>query len=418
MTSLHDELNIGPMRVKNRLYRAPVLEGAGGRPDPAETYIHAFRPNAETGVGLIIQGNTIVQRDGQTSPGMSVVETRDDMLALAPVPAAVHAHGAKIVIQFGHGGLFALPSWSRTARAAAVHPMLGPSPPPFPLRLIHPGVHALGTAEVYAFAQKYGDRAAWAREAGYDGVQLASGNAKLIHQFLTPVYNRRDDEFGGSVRNRMRILEVIRDAVRERAGADFPLLVKIPMLDHPRGITLDDGVEMCRMAEGMGFDAITPVVVSHLPNTALCRGDHPAAGFANPKVRRAYFGHTGSALMSRFIEWSNWWYSRAFPFSPVWNRAVFSLVKSMVKVPVFAVGGIRTRAEIDEILHNGQADMTGLGRPFYAEPRLAARLLAGDARPSACENCNRCVPAQMLGLPGMCYNPSTQKRRAELERAA
>jgi len=86
-----------------------------------------------------------------------------------------------------------------------------------------------------------------------------------------------------------------------------------------------------------------------------------------------------------------------------------------VSIPVFAVGGIRTADEVNTILDSGQADMVGIGRPFYAEADLAARILGDDAGPTLCRNSNRCVPAQMLGMPGVCYNPEVNKARAAVK---
>jgi 2,4-dienoyl-CoA reductase-like NADH-dependent reductase (Old Yellow Enzyme family) len=100
---------------------------------------------------------------------------------------------------------------------------------------------------------------------------------------------------------------------------------------------------------------------------------------------------------------------RRAPFRPVWNRELFSAVKRQVAVPVLAVGGIRTAGEVEEILDEGQADMVGIGRPFYAEPDLAARILAGDPGTGLCRNSNLCVPAQMLGMKGTCYNPEVRR---------
>lgn len=82
-----------------------------------------------------------------------------------------------------------------------------------------------------------------------------------------------------------------------------------------------------------------------------------------------------------------------------------------MSIPVFAVGGIRTAAECDDILESHAADMVGIGRPFYAEPDLSARILGGDTSPRLCRNSNHCVPAQMLGMRGTCYNPEVVKLR-------
>ena len=116
------------------------------------------------------------------------------------------------------------------------------------------------------------------REAGYDGVQLGSANAKLMDQFLSPLYNRRTDEFGGSVEARFRILKVIRDAIAERAGDDYPVLVKIPSERAPfpglKHASAEDCIRMCVLAEEAGFAAITPVEVG------TCRTRHcPGAVF-------------------------------------------------------------------------------------------------------------------------------------------
>jgi 2,4-dienoyl-CoA reductase-like NADH-dependent reductase (Old Yellow Enzyme family) len=100
----------------------------------------------------------------------------------------------------------------------------------------------------------------------------------------------------------------------------------------------------------------------------------------------------------------------------VWNRALFTEVRRLVEIPVFAVGGIRTAAEARGIVEGRQADMVGVGRPFYAEPDLARRLLGpGDAH-AACRNANRCVSAQMLGMKGVCYTPEVRRAAAELRR--
>jgi 2,4-dienoyl-CoA reductase-like NADH-dependent reductase (Old Yellow Enzyme family) len=94
----------------------------------------------------------------------------------------------------------------------------------------------------------------------------------------------------------------------------------------------------------------------------------------------------------------------------VWNQDLFAEVRSLVDIPVFAVGGIRTAEEVNAILDAGAADMVGIGRPFYAEPDLAARILAGDPAPTKCVNSNKCVAAQMLGMKGLCYNPAVRGR--------
>jgi 2,4-dienoyl-CoA reductase-like NADH-dependent reductase (Old Yellow Enzyme family) len=416
---LTDPIQLGTLRLKNRLYRAPVLEGAGGAEDPAAVYARHFVPNAAAGVGLIIQGNTIVCPEGRTSPGMSAIGERERMLALAPLTRAVHDAGGKIITQLGHGGLFALEAWHTKFAPVRSSPPYAPSPLPLWLRALHRSqTHVLSTHEVQQLIARFGLVAAWAREAGYDGVQLAASNAKLLHQFLSPIFNRRRDRYGGDIHGRMTFIREIREAIAREAGADFPVLLKytaVELTPVGRGINLGEGLEIARMAEAAGFAALTPVVADALPNTSIARGEFPRASFDNPGLRRRLLEATGSRMRAILVHVGMFLAARKYPFSPVWNRDVFRAVKSAVGIPVFAVGGIRTPAEAAEILARGEADMIGIGRPFYAEPDLARRFLAAagpaDGAATACESCNRCIVPQMLGMPGVCYNPGIHKLR-------
>jgi 2,4-dienoyl-CoA reductase-like NADH-dependent reductase (Old Yellow Enzyme family) len=416
---LHGPLRIGACLVRNRLYRAPVLEGAGSGPDAARIYAEAFEANARAGVGLIVQGNSCISSDGRSSPGMTLVDTRERMLALAPVTEAVHRWGARIFIQIGNAGIYAMEGWHSSYAKARTGPLAAVSRPRVHVRpaLLGTPIRVMTTDDVHDFAQAFGRSAGWAREAGYDGVQLASGNAKLIHQFLSPYYNRRTDEFGGSVRNRARILEVIARAVRREAGEDFPLAVKITVEEDapplaPR-TSFADGIELCRLAQEFGYDAITPVGLSIFPHASLCRGADPSDILEIDSIRRRFEEALGgSKLKMAVLRWGYRRGARQYPFKPVWNRRCFAAAKRAVDIPVFAVGGIRRLDEINDILERGDADMVGIGRPFYAEPDLPRRLLAGDLEETLCESSNRCVPPQQLGLKARCYNPNVAKKRA------
>jgi len=405
--TLETPIEIGSMAIRNRLYRAPVLEGAGSAEDPAAVYRQHFGINARTGVGLIIQGNTIVTPEGRTSPGMSCVVDRASVYSLRSVPEIVHKHGARIVLQLGHGGTFALESWQAAAIAGRSTPPWAPSRLPWPLRWVHRHVFVPTTREVEQLVARFALVASWAREAGYDGVQLAASNAKLLHQFLSPYYNKRDDRYGGNLVNRFRILAEIRASIAEQAGSDFPVLLKFAGTEDGL-VGPNYGVEVAtriaRLAEDAGFAALTPAAANVLPNTAICRGEFPRNAHADQELRDALRAHAGTASRHAAVVAAMWVAARRYPFSEVWNRSLFSAVKRSVQIPVFAVGGIRRRSEADAILGRGEADMVGIGRPFYAEPRLSARLLGhrGDKDP-ACQSCNACIIPQMLGMAGVCY---------------
>jgi len=418
---LHQPLRIGGATVRNRLYRAPVLEGAGDGDDAVEHYARQFVDNAKHGVGLIIQGSSCIWPEGRTSPGMTCVDTRAKVMRLAPMVDAVHAAGAGIFLQLGHGGIYAMEAWHEPFASQRRGPLLAASPLPWPLRATFRGVpvHVMSTAEVKAMADRYGEVAAWAREAGYDGVQLGSANAKLLDQFLSPFYNRRTDEFGGSLERRASILRLIRRAVAERAGADFACTVKMPAEVAPLGMPrsgVDEALALARLVQEWGFDAVTPVTVSVFPDTTLSRGDAPDSFRTNKAMARRLREAAPSRLRRTTLRAGLWWGGRRAPFTPVWNRSLFAEVSRQASIPVFAVGGIRTGKEVRSILDHGEADMVGIGRPFYAEPELAARILRGDDEASLCRNSNRCVPAQMLGMRGACYNPEVNRARQLVRR--
>ena len=416
---LHTSLSIGGTTVvRNRLYRAPVLEGAGDGEDAADAYARHFVDNARHGVGLIIQGSSCLYEEGRTSPGMTLVHTRERVLRLAPMVRAVHDAGAAIWLQVGHGGIYSMEAWHEPYASARRGPLLAASPLPWWLRPAFRGVpiHAMSTEEVHALATRYGDVAAWAREAGYDGIQLASSNAKLLDQFLSPFYNRRTDAFGGSAERRAHILKVIRDRVAERAGDDFTIAVKIPVGEKapplmPR-TTWDEGLEMASLAESFGYDAVTPVHVSVFPDTTLSRGGIPRSIWNNKAINRRLRRAAPQRRQRVVLEAGYALGGVMSPFKPVWNRRQFSAVKQRVSIPVFAVGGVRTAADVNEILDGGLADMVGIGRPFYAEPDLAERILGGSPAGPKCQYSNLCVPAQMLGMKGVCYNPAVRKATA------
>src|SRR5438309_1995665 len=303
---LHRPLAIGGMQLRNRLYRAPVLEGAGDGPDAADAYAKQFVPNARSGVALIIQGSACVLPEGRTSPGMTLVHEPERVLAMKPMVDAVHREGAAIVLQ------------------------------------------------------------------------------------------------------------VIRERVAERAGPDFPCLVKVPSeVSLPRfaRTTAGEALRLCRLVEEWGFDAVTPVEVSVFPDTTLSRGGVPSSLWQQKAMKRRFRAAAPSRIRRGVIAAGSWVGGRRAQFRPVWNRSLFSAAKRRVAIPGLAVGGIRTAAEVDAILDQGDADLVGLGRPFYAEPDLAARILRGAGGPRLCRSSNLCVPAQMLGMRAVCYNPEVKARR-------
>jgi 2,4-dienoyl-CoA reductase-like NADH-dependent reductase (Old Yellow Enzyme family) len=151
------------------------------------------------------------------------------------------------------------------------------------------------------------------------------------------------------------------------------------------------------------------------PDTTLSRGGVPDSFWTNKGMAERLERAAPSRMRRTTIKLGARWGAWRAPFRAVWNRPLFAEAKRRVSIPVFAVGGIRTADEVNGILETGEADMVGIGRPFYAESDLAARILDGDLAPRLCRSSNRCVPAQMLGMRGVCYNPDVPKRPARQE---
>ena len=193
--------------------------------------------------------------------------------------------------------------------------------------------------------------------------------------------------------------------------------VETALPGFPRA-TEAEAIELARLVQEWGYDAVTPVTVSVFPDTTLSRGDAPDNLTTNKAMARRLDKAAPSRVRRATLKAGFRWGGRRAPFAPVWNRSLFTAVKEAVSIPVFAVGGIRTVDEVHSILDSAQADMVGIGRPFYAEPDLAARILGGDHGPTLCRNSNRCVPAQMLGMPGVCYNPEVHKARDAVRAAS
>src|SRR3954449_1671102 len=150
--TLYQPLRIASATIRNRLYRAPVLEGAGDSDNAADAYAKHFVENARHGVGLIIQGSSCIWSEGRTSPGMTCVDTREKTMRLAPMVEAVHAEGASIVIQLGHGGLYSMEAWHEPYAGRRQGPILASSVPRWFLRPAFRGVpvHVMTTDEVVA----------------------------------------------------------------------------------------------------------------------------------------------------------------------------------------------------------------------------------------------------------------------------
>jgi 2,4-dienoyl-CoA reductase-like NADH-dependent reductase (Old Yellow Enzyme family) len=421
MPVLDDPVAVGGLDLPNRLYRAPLLECAGTGPDTAERLADELEPTAASGVGLIFQGASIVRGEsGCAAPNMTRVHDDAFVAGLSPVPEAIEAHGGRLFCQLAHGGLRSLPVWHAEAREAG-HEELAVSRPPRALRLLdraglldlNPQV--MTTAEVEALAADFGRAAARVVEAGYHGIHIAGANMGIVQQFLSPYYNRRHDRFADGV----RFLELVHDEIRARAG-DVPLVTKVPAeTAAPRFVrshlTAADAVDICERLADVGYDAVAPVACSVFWDMSLIRGAFPERAWESADLQSGYEAAFGSRWRARLVQALNRVQARRFSREGAWNAALCRRVRERVDVPVLCEGGVRERATADRLLGDA-CDLVGMGRPFYAEPRLGARLLDAGGR-ALCRDCNNCTVPQVTGARGECRTPAVVRERGRRERA-
>ncbi|RYJ14847.1 NADH:flavin oxidoreductase [Halogeometricum borinquense] len=425
MPRLESPFQIGGVTVPNRLYRSPLLECAGNGSDAVDRLISELEPAAEAGAGLICQGATLVRGEGGcAAPGMTRVHDRAFVSELSRLTDAIHDHGGKIAVQLEHGGLRSMETWHAGYRRANPElEQLAVSSPPRLLRaMAAPGfldydAHVLTTDEVYELAADFGRSAAWCADAGYDVIHLAGANMGLIHQFLSPFYNRRNDEFGDGV----RFLEVILDEIRSRAG-DVPVMTKVPAETAAppvvrRHLSADEAVGICARLADYGYDALVPVEGSVFWDASIVKGQFPKRAWTDDRYQSGYAEAFGGQLRARLVAVGNWIESKVYDFEPAWNADLCRRVRRVVEVPVLCEGGIRGRDEMDRLLGDA-CDAVGLGRPFYAEPRLPARVLDGDRETRVvCESCNNCAVPQAAGANGVCRTPAVLQEAGRLRKA-
>jgi 2,4-dienoyl-CoA reductase-like NADH-dependent reductase (Old Yellow Enzyme family) len=211
-------------------------------------------------------------------------------------------------------------------------------------------------SDIRNIVTSFADAARRAKASGFDGVQLHAAHGYLLNQFLSPAFNRRRDEYGGSLENRVRIvLEALR-AIQETVGDDFPILVKMNSRDFvENGLTLEDSLQAASLLADAGIDAI------ELSGGSVASGKlSPSRVGIDSEEKEAYFRGEASAFKER------------------------------IRVPLILVGGIRSLETAERLLGDGVADYISLCRPFICEPDLINRWESGDRRKAACLSDNGC----------------------------
>lgn len=351
--------------LKNRLAKAAMTEGLGdARNRATPRHVRLYERWAEGGAGLLITGNVMVDRRYLERPGNVAIDgpqTDEAKAALTAWADAATRAGAAIWMQISHAG-------RQSPKSVAAEPV-GPSSVAVSL----PGglfgaPRALAESEIENVIARFAHAASTAKAAGFTGVQIHAAHGYLISEFLNPLVNQRDDQWGGPLENRARLLMRVIGAVRAKVGSGFPVSVKLNSSDFQKGgFSFEDCLQVIDWLNGAGIDLLE--ISGGNYEQPMMMGLEGMEPVFEENVREST-----RAREAYFIQYA--------------EKAA-----GIARMPMMVTGGFRSRAAMEEALISGAADVIGMARPLCVEPDLPARLIAGDVeRAPSWENALRLGP--------------------------
>lgn len=324
---------LGKLELKNRIVLPPMVCSFATRKSGAmtEQYIEFLAERAKGGVGLIVLEASSVHASGKGFPRGICIDSDVLIPQLRRMTNRLHEYGTKVSIQLHHAG-------RQTSCVTTGQPIVAPSDCEVDYSTERP--HALTKKEIKIIVEAFGQAARRAREAGFDAVQLHGAHGYILTQFMSPYTNKRTDEYGGSLENRMRFpLEVIK-RVREAVGDDFTITYRLSVEEGvEKGLMLDEGSKIAKI----------------LADSGIIDGIHVVAGnYDRPDLMIPV-----QACPACSNE------TRAATISKVINK----------KIPIITVAKIKTLENADRLIRENKADFIALGRPLICEPFLIQKTL-------------------------------------------
>jgi 2,4-dienoyl-CoA reductase-like NADH-dependent reductase (Old Yellow Enzyme family) len=384
--------NLGPLTLRNRIIKAATFEAATPNALVTDDLIEYHRRPASGGVGMTTVAYCAVSPGGRTE-GRQIWMRPEAVPGLRRLTDAIHAEGAAISAQIGHAGPVA-DARSNKAKALA------------PVRFFNPiamrfAKHATRD-DITDVIAAHADAARFAIDAGFDAVEIHLGHGYFCSSFLSPMINRRSDEFGGSLQNRAKVARGVVMAVRRAVGNQIAVTAKLNMSDGIRGgIGIAEALTTAKwLQDDGGLDAIELTAGSSLVNPMyLFRGDAPVKEFAGvfkPPLR------WGMRLAGRK-------FLRQYPYRDAYLLHHARLFRAELSMSLILLGGITNRETMDLAMAEG-FQFVAMARALLAEPDLINRIAADGDRHSvrsACTHCNQCMPTVytrthcvLTGAPG------------------
>jgi 2,4-dienoyl-CoA reductase (NADPH2) len=351
---------IGSLQLPHRIVMGAMHMGTEAEPDAGEQLAAFYRERALGGAGLIVTGGWAVSREGAAGPGYGLVNEDAGAAVLELVAGSVRGTGAAIALQLFHAGRYA------SGEGLGVQPV---APSAVPSRVSRAVPRELSGEEVWAAVEDFGRAAARAVELGFGAVEVMGSEGYLVDQFLSPLTNRRDDEWGGDAERRLRFGVAVAEAVRAAVGAEFPLIFRLTGAElMPGGRELPEVLMFAEALAAAGVDAINVGVGWHESPVPTVQGPVPPGVWV--------------------------------PWASEIKRAVGA------GVPVIAGNRVNRLEDAAALLASEPIDLVSMSRPFLADPELVAR--SRDGRPiDLCIACNQaCIDRSLVDAHVSCLvNP-------------
>lgn len=365
---------LGPVTLRNRIIKAATFEASTPDALVTDDLINYHRLPAAGGVGMTTVAYCAVTPGGRTE-GRQIWMRPEAVPGLQKLTETIHAEGAAISAQIGHAGPVAD---SRSNKATALAPVRFFNP------IAMKFAKKASREDIDDVIEAHANAARIAIGAGFDAVEIHLGHNYFASSFLSPLINRRSDEFGRSLENRAKVARGMVLAVRRAVDEQIAVTAKLNMADGVRGgISLDESLQTAKwLEEDGGLDAIELTAGSSLVNPMyLFRGDAPVKEFSKvfkPPMR------WGVRMMGRKV-------LREYPYREAYLLRDAKLFRAELKMPLILLGGITNRETMDLAIAEG-FDFVAMGRALLAEPDLINRIKADASVRSRCTHCNQCMP--------------------------
>jgi 2,4-dienoyl-CoA reductase-like NADH-dependent reductase (Old Yellow Enzyme family) len=364
---------IGNLELRNRTIRSGCFEGLSPDATPGDALIEHHRKIAAGGIGMTTVSYCAVSRDG-VAFGHEMWMREEIVPVLKCLTDAVHREGAAASIQLGHCGFFA-------NKSAIGQTAIGPSRK---LCLFRYSIcRPMTEDDIKRVRDDFGKAAGLAVRAGFDAVEIHAGHGYLLSQFLSPWTNKRKDQYGGTLENRLRFPASIIKRVREVVGPGYPILVKMNCEDGFKGgLTIDEAVRAAKRFEAEGASALVPSCgFTARTSFYMMRGQVPLLEYIksekNPVVK------AGMALFGRFIV-------KEYPYKEMFLLELSKRIKDAVKIPVIYIGGVCSLDDMEKAMKEG-FKFVQIGRATIRDPGVIKKMQAGEVTSVDCDHCNRCI---------------------------